>query len=129
MKVTFRQDKYFTYFGVFLVFHGSGFLNVLLRFKMSSNQTNKDKARSAKCHHFCFAFDSHNYCPTCRDAGKGDDHCVTFEAPCEICSAFSKEQLIKITHRKGYVKKQKRDTSKDDELDLLGEEDIDSFTG
>ena len=41
------------------------------------------------------------------------------------------EQLIKITHRKRYVKKQKKDTtsSKDDELDLLGDEDVDSFTG
>ena len=46
-------------------------------------------------------------------------------------SAFTEEQLIKITHRKHYVKKQKRDTttSKDDELDLLGDEDVDSFTG
>ena len=39
--------------------------------------------------------------------------------------------MIKITHRKRYVKKQKKDTasSKDDELDLLGDEDVDSFTG
>ena len=38
-------------------------------------------------------------------------------------------QLIKITHRKRYVKKQKRDTNKDDELDLLGDEDVESCTG
>ena len=39
--------------------------------------------------------------------------------------------LVKIQHRKGYVKKQKRDTtsSKDDGLDLLGDEDMESFTG
>ena len=39
--------------------------------------------------------------------------------------------LVKITHRKRYVKKQKKDTTtcKDDELDLLGDEDVDSFTG
>ena len=39
--------------------------------------------------------------------------------------------MIKITHRKRYVKKQKRylNTSKDDELDLLGDEDVGSFTG
>ena len=51
---------------------------------------------------------------------------MTFESPCEICSSFTEEQLIKITHRK-----QKRDTtsSKDNELDLLGDEDMDSFTG
>ena len=82
---------------------------------MSAHQMNKDKPRSIKCHHFC----------------KGDDPCVTFESPCEICASFTEEQLIKITHRKRYVKKQKRDTasSKDDELDLLGDKDVDSFTG
>ena len=37
--------------------------------------------------------------------------------------------MIKITHRKRYVKKQKRDTTKDDELNLLGDEDVESFTG
>ena len=98
---------------------------------MSTHQTNKEKLRSSKCHHFCFAFDAHNYCPTCRESGKGDDPCVTFESPCEICSSFTEEQLIKITHRKCYVKKQKKDTTscKDDELDLLDDEDVGSFTG
>ena len=43
--------------------------------------------------------------------GKGDDPCVTFDSPCEICSSFTEEQLIKITHRKHYVKKQKKDTT------------------
>ena len=52
-----------------------------------------------------------------------------FKSPCGICAAFTEEQLIKITHRKRYVKKQKQDTSKDDELDLLGDEDVESFTG
>ena len=98
---------------------------------MSSHLTNKGKPRSVKCRHFCFAFDSQNYCPTCRESGKGDDPCVTFESPCEICASFTEEQLIIITHRKHYVKKQKKDptSSKDDELDLLGDEDIGSFTG
>ena len=98
---------------------------------MSTHQTNKDKLRISKCRHFCFAFDSHNYYPTCRESGKGDDHCVTFNAPCEICASFTEEQIIKIKNRKHYVKKQKRDlsTSKDDELDLLGGEDVGSFTG
>ena len=102
----------------------------LLRFKMSAHQTNKDKPRSSKCHHFCFAFDSHNYCPTCRESGNGDEPCITFESPCEICASFTEEQLIKITHKKRYVKKQKKDTtsSKDDELNLLADEDVDSFT-
>ena len=95
---------------------------------MSTHQTNKEKPRSAKCHHFCFPFDFHNYCNTCGELGNGDDPCVTFEAHCEICSSFTEEQLIKITHRKRYVKKQKQHT-KDDELDLLGDEDVDSFSG
>ena len=105
--------------------------NVLLHFKMSSHQMNKDKPRSVKCRHFCLAFDSHNYCPTCRESDKGDDPCVTFESPCEICASFTEEQLIKVTHRKRYVKKQKKNTtsSKDYELDLLWDEDVESFTG
>ena len=101
----------------------------LLRIKCL-HQANKDKPRAQKCRHFCFSFDLHNYCPTCREAGKGDDPCVTFETPCQICTSFSDEQLKKIQNRKRYLKKQKAETSsKDDELDLLGEGDGDSFTG
>ena len=97
---------------------------------MSSHQTNKDKPRSSKCRHFCFPFDTHNYCPTCRESGKGDDPCVTFENLCQICGFFTEEQMLKISQRKRYIKKQKclAVTSKDDELDLLGD-DVDSFTG
>ena len=73
---------------------------------MSLHQTNKDKPRAQKCRHFCFSFDLHNYCPTCREAGKGDDPCVTFETPCDICTSFTDEQLKKIQHRKRYLKKQ-----------------------
>ena len=57
----------------------------------------------------------------------GDDPCITFDSPCGIYAAFLKEQLIKITHRKRHVKN-KKDTSKDDELDPLGDE-VESFTG
>ena len=96
--------------------------------KYPPHQANKDKPRSAKCRHFCFSFDSHNYCPTCRESCKGDDPCVTFESPCGICAAFSEEQLIKISHRKRYIETQKQDTTKDDELDLLGDEEVESFT-
>ena len=99
-------------------------------FKISLHQANKDKPRAQKCRHFCFSFDLHNYCPTCREAGTGDGPCVTFETPCQICTSFTDEQLKKIQHRKRYLKKQKAETSsKDDELDLLGEGDGDSFTG
>ena len=96
---------------------------------MSLHQANKDKPRAQKCRHFCFSFDTHNYCPTCREAGKGDDPCVTFEAPCHICTSLSDEQLQKIQNRKWYLKKQKAETSSKDELDLLGEGDGDSFNG
>ena len=44
-----------------------------------SHQASKEKPRSSKCCHFCLPFDSHNYCPTCREANKGDDPCVTLE--------------------------------------------------
>ena len=37
--------------------------------------------------------------------------------------------MNKIKSRKRYVSKQKADTSRDNELDLLGDEDINSFTG
>ena len=97
---------------------------------MSTHQTNKDKPRAQKCRHFCFFFDLHNYFPTWREAGKGDDPCVTFETPCDICASFIDDQMKKIQHRKRYLKKQKAETStKDDELDLLGEGDGGSFTG
>ena len=90
---------------------------------MSSHQASKDKPRSSKCRHFCLPFDSHNYCPACREANKGDDPSVTFEKPCEICSGFSEEQILKIKNRHRYVRKQKvTDTSKDDDLDLLGDD-------
>ena len=99
---------------------------------MCSHQTSSNKARSSKCRHLCFVFDTHNYSPTCREAGKGDDPCATNEKRCNICSAFSEEQLIKIKPRHRYVRKQKVSdtctTSKDDDLDLLGD-DVEAFSG
>ena len=85
-----------------------------------------------KCCHFCFLFDTHNYCPTCRESGKGDDPCVTNQSPCNTCASFSEEQQIKIKHRRRYVSKQKIldscNTSKEDDLDLLGD-DVEAFSG
>ena len=75
---------------------------------MSIHQTNKDKQRAQKCRHFCFSFDLHNYCPTCREAGKGDNPCVTFETPCDICASFTDDQRKKIQHRKRYLKNKRR---------------------
>ena len=98
---------------------------------MSSLQTSA-KPRSSKFRHFCFLFDTHNYCPTCRESGKGDDPCITNQSPCNICANFSEEQQIKIKHRRRYVRKQKAsdpcNTSKDDDLDLLGD-DVEAFSG
>ena len=37
--------------------------------------------------------------------------------------------MSKIKNRKCYVRKQKADTSRDNELDLLSDEDVDSFIG
>ena len=116
---------------MFWVFLGSGLLfsTSFIAFKMSIHQTNKDKPRAQKCRHFSFSFDLHNYCPTCREAGKSDDPCVTSEAPCDICASFTDDQMKKIQHRKRYLKKQKADTNtKVDELDLLGEGNGDFFT-
>ena len=131
VKFFISQLKYFPYNPRVLSFLGSGNFNCTSFYcvKMSLHQANKDKPRAQKCRHFCFSFDNHNYCPTCREAGKGDDPCVTFEAPCHICTSLTDEQLQKIQNRKRYLKKQKAETSSKDELDLLGEGDGDSFTG
>ena len=98
---------------------------------MSSHQSNKDKPRASKCHYFCHPFDSHNYCPTCREAGNGDDPCVTFISTCEICASFTEEQQTKITPRKRYVKRSenKKSDQNDEDLDLLGDNSIESFAG
>ena len=99
--------------------------------KMSSHQT-RAKQRSSKCRHFCFLFDTHNYCPTCRESGKRDDPCVTNQSPFNICESFSKEQQIKIKHRRRYVRMQKAsdpcNTSKEDYLNLL-DDDVEAFSG
>ena len=108
-------------------FHTSE-LGFFLLHNMSSHQTSA-KPRSSKCRHFCFSFDLHRYCPTCRESGKGDDLCVTNQAPCSICKNLSAEQHAKVKNRHRYTRKLKSDanTSKDD-LDLLGD-DEESFTG
>ena len=96
---------------------------------MSSQQASA-KARSSKRHHFCCPFDTHNYCPTRRESGKGDDPCVSNQSPCNICDSFIEEHEIKIKHRRPYIRKQKtsdHNTSKDD-LELLGD-DGDAFSG
>ena len=74
---------------------------------MSIHQTNKDKPRAQKCRHICFSFDLHNYCPTCRESGKGDDPCVTFEAPCDISASFTDDQMKKNSTQETLLKETK----------------------
>ena len=96
---------------------------------MSSHQANTNKPRSLKYRHFCLPFDHHNYCPSCREAGKGDDPCITNEQQCLFCKSFTEEQKLKIKNRRRYVWKQKLNSSKD-ELDLLGYPEVeDAFLG
>ena len=97
---------------------------------MASHQASRDKPRAAKCNHFCHPFDTHNFCPTCREAGKGDDPCVTLVSSCTICSSFTEEQITKISHRKRYSKKSdKKDKAEDTGSELLGDNSIESFGG
>ena len=79
--------------------------------KMSSHQMSSNKPRSSKCHRFCFPFDTHNYCPSFREAWKGDDPCVTNKESCNICSAFT------------------RFNTSTDELDLYEDDDMEVFSG
>ena len=123
------MDKYFFFYtSARLLCDGVSLL--LLHLNRSSYQSNEDKPRASKCHHFCHTFDTHNYCPTCREERKGDDPCVTFISPCDICASFSEEQLTKITHRKRYIKKPDKTSDKNDQdLDLLGDNSVESFAG
>ena len=40
---------------------------------MLCRQLDPNKPYAVKCHHFCFGFDQHNYCPTCREAVMSDE--------------------------------------------------------
>ena len=55
---------------------------------------------------------------------------MTNEKLCEICLGFTEEQIHKIKNKRSFIRKQKvADTSRDDELDLLGDKDVRSFAG
>ena len=76
----------------------------LSAFQLGFLYCSKNVYPSSKCCHFCFPFDSHNYCPIYRESGKGDNPCVTNQSPCNICASFSEEQQIKIKHRRRYIR-------------------------
>ena len=126
MKVPFRQDKYFDRISIFAFCEFSRFRLACMRTyyckKMSSNtlRTSKDKPSVG-----ISVFPLISYCPSCREANKGDDPCVTLKSPCELCASFSDQQMTKIKNRKHFVRKQKADTSRDNELELLDDEDVD----
>ena len=54
---------------------------------------------------------------------------MTNEKPCNICTSFTGKQLLKIKHRHRYVRKQKVADTSEDELDLLGDDDMEAFCG
>ena len=55
---------------------------------------------------------------------------VSLSSHLVISASFTEEQLTKITHRKRYVKKPDKKADKNDqELDLLGDNSVESFAG
>ena len=103
---------------------------------MSSQDKVKNGPRkSSFCGHFMAEWESHHYCPKCRDDLKGDDPCVK-STECTICSAFSEEQKKKIRNRNGYKSKKDQgsslfgDNNKDGSIDdSLLDKDESSATG
>ena len=101
----------------------------------SQDKIKKGQRKSSFCGHFMAEWDSHHYCPKCRDDLKGDDPCVK-SSECAICSTFSEEQKKKIRNRNRYKSKKDQgsslfgDNSKDGSTDdSLLDEDESSATG
>ena len=97
---------------------------------MAEIQVKKGNKQAPGCRHFMSDWDSHNYCPSCRDKGKGDDVCVK-EKPedCYIYLQFSSEQLKKLKARKIQRKaKENNNISKELEDSLLGTDSVSSET-
>ena len=68
-------------------------------------------------------WDSHHYCISCRDKGKGDDVCVVEkQEDCYICLQFTPEQLKKLKAKKAHRKIKEGSISKELEDSLLGVE-------
>ena len=61
-------------------------------------------------------------CPTCKEAGKGDDPYLTGKSLCPVCLSFSGDQTNKIKTGKRYHCEDNSDTSCD-------ESDLPSTTG
>ena len=91
-------------------------------YKMSSvkqiTRRHSDKPKAKACGHFINPFDSHVYCPSCRESGtvrakQQGDPCMLGQ-PCPICQSFSQEQLDKIANRRKYQKKSRPSTHRPD---------------
>ena len=66
-------------------------------------------------------WDSHHYCPSCRDKGKGHAVCVgEKQKDCYICLQFTPEQLKKLKAKKVQRKIKEGSTSKELEDSQLG---------
>ena len=66
-------------------------------------------------------WDSHHYCPSCRDKGKGDDVCVVEkQEDCYICLQFTPDQVKKLKAKKVQRKIKEGSISKELEDSLLG---------
>ena len=99
------------------VWYTGGFQNFQLSFlqfcakcytdcKMSSvkaittSRKHADKPKAKACGHWINPWDSHAYCPTCRESGNArgklpGDPCMQGH-PCQICESFSADQKDKI---------------------------------
>ena len=90
----------------------------------------KGNKQAPCCRHFMSDWDSHNYCPSCTDKGKGDDVCEK-EKPedCYICLQFSSEQLKKLKARKiQRTAKENSNISKELKDSVLGTDSVSSET-
>ena len=66
-------------------------------------------------------WDSHHYCPFCRDKGKGDDVCVVEkQVDCYISLQFTPDQAKKLKAKKVQCKIKEGSISKELEDSLLG---------
>ena len=90
---------------------------------MAKVQVKKGQRQASGCCHFMVDWDSHHYCPSCRDKGEGDDVCVVKkQEDCYICLQFTPEQLKKLKGKKVQHKINEGSISKELEDSLLGVE-------
>ena len=88
---------------------------------MAKVQVKKGQKQASGCHYFMADWDSHHYCPSCRDKGKGDDVCVVEkQEDCYICLQFTLDQVKKLKAKKVLRKIKEGSMPKELEDSLLG---------